>query len=110
MKIEGSIALVTGANRGLGAAFCRTLLDRGATKVYAAARDLQRLDHDGVVPVELDVAHVGDRVRRRGDRSVSVQHRRRRPDQRREFSTEGQTQSRPSTREDHYRNVLKQLE
>jgi NAD(P)-dependent dehydrogenase (short-subunit alcohol dehydrogenase family) len=42
MKIEGSIALVTGANRGLGAAFCRTLLDRGATKVYAAARDLQR--------------------------------------------------------------------
>jgi NAD(P)-dependent dehydrogenase (short-subunit alcohol dehydrogenase family) len=40
MKIGGSIALVTGANRGLGAAFCRTLLDRGATKVYAAARDL----------------------------------------------------------------------
>jgi hypothetical protein len=28
MKIEGSVALVSGANRGLGAAFCRTLLDR----------------------------------------------------------------------------------
>lgn len=28
MKIEGSVALVTGANRGLGAAFCRTLLER----------------------------------------------------------------------------------
>ena len=40
MKIEGSVALVTGANRGLGAAFCRTLLDRGAAKVYAGARDL----------------------------------------------------------------------
>ena len=38
MKIEGSVALVTGANRGLGAAFCRTLLERGATKVYAGAR------------------------------------------------------------------------
>ena len=35
MNIEGSVALVTGANRGLGAAFCRALLDRGATKVYA---------------------------------------------------------------------------
>ena len=35
MNIEGSIALVTGANRGLGAAFCRTLLERGAAKVYA---------------------------------------------------------------------------
>jgi NAD(P)-dependent dehydrogenase (short-subunit alcohol dehydrogenase family) len=60
MKIEGSVALVTGANRGLGAAFCRTLLDRGATKVYAAARDLQTLDHDGVVPVQLDVTSATD--------------------------------------------------
>ena len=60
MKIEGSVALVTGANRGLGAAFCRTLLDRGATKVYAAARDLERLDDDGVVPVELDVTSASD--------------------------------------------------
>ena len=60
MKIEGSIALVTGANRGLGAAFCRTLLDRGAAKVYAAARDLEALDHDGVVPVQLDVTSAAD--------------------------------------------------
>ena len=29
MNIEGSVAIVSGANRGLGAAFCRTLLDRG---------------------------------------------------------------------------------
>ena len=39
MKIEGSVALVTGANRGLGAAFARGLLAAGAAKVYAAARD-----------------------------------------------------------------------
>ena len=39
MKIQGSVALVTGANRGLGAAFARALLAAGAAKVYAAARD-----------------------------------------------------------------------
>ena len=60
MNIEGSVALVTGANRGLGAAFCRALLARGATKVYAAARDLGTLEHDGVVPVQLDVTSAAD--------------------------------------------------
>lgn len=39
MDIERSVALVTGANRVLGAAFCRVLLDRGATTVYGGARD-----------------------------------------------------------------------
>jgi NAD(P)-dependent dehydrogenase (short-subunit alcohol dehydrogenase family) len=39
MKLRGSIALVTGANRGLGLAFTQALLDAGAAKVYAAARD-----------------------------------------------------------------------
>ena len=29
MKIDGSVALVTGANRGLGAVFAGALLDRG---------------------------------------------------------------------------------
>ncbi|MEI8322872.1 MAG: short-chain dehydrogenase, partial [Actinomycetes bacterium] len=38
MKIAGSVVLVTGANRGLGAEYVRQLLDRGAAKVYAAAR------------------------------------------------------------------------
>lgn len=39
MKIEGSIALVTGANRGLGKALVAALVEAGAAKVYAAARD-----------------------------------------------------------------------
>ena len=39
MKIAGATALVTGANRGLGLAFTRALLERGAAKVYAGARD-----------------------------------------------------------------------
>jgi NAD(P)-dependent dehydrogenase (short-subunit alcohol dehydrogenase family) len=35
MRIQGSVALVTGANRGLGAAFARGLLAAGAAKVLA---------------------------------------------------------------------------
>ena len=39
MKIENSVVLVTGANRGIGLAFARALLARGARKVYAATRN-----------------------------------------------------------------------
>jgi len=38
MKIAGSVALVTGANRGLGRACAGELVRRGAAKVYGAAR------------------------------------------------------------------------
>ena len=55
MNIQGSIALVTGANRGLGAAFARELLAAGAAKVYAAARNPSTITEPGVVPVRLDV-------------------------------------------------------
>ena len=55
MKIPGSTALVTGANRGLGLAFARGLLEAGAAKVYAAARDPASVTLPGVVPVQLDV-------------------------------------------------------
>ena len=37
MKVAGSIALVTGANQGLGLASAKALLEMGALKVYAAA-------------------------------------------------------------------------
>ena len=33
MKIDNAVALVTGANRGIGLAFTRALLARGARKV-----------------------------------------------------------------------------
>jgi NAD(P)-dependent dehydrogenase (short-subunit alcohol dehydrogenase family) len=39
MNIEHSVVLITGANRGIGLAFAHALLERGARKVYAAARD-----------------------------------------------------------------------
>ena len=57
MKIQGPVALVTGANRGLGSAFVRALLAGGASKVYAAARDPASITQPGVVPVKLDVTH-----------------------------------------------------
>jgi len=56
MNIKGSIALVTGANRGLGRALVSALLDGGAAKVYAAARDEKTLAvrDSRVVPLTLD--------------------------------------------------------
>jgi len=55
MKIKGSVAFVTGANRGLGRAFAQALLDAGAKKVYAAARDPASVSLPGVHPIKLDV-------------------------------------------------------
>ena len=55
MKIENAVVLVTGANRGLGLAFTRELLARGARKVYAAARDPSTLTQPGVEAMRLDV-------------------------------------------------------
>ena len=56
MKIENATAFVTGANRGIGARFVEALLDRGAAKVYAAARDTSNLPSDPrIVKVALDI-------------------------------------------------------
>jgi NAD(P)-dependent dehydrogenase (short-subunit alcohol dehydrogenase family) len=60
MHIKSSVALVTGANRGLGLAFARALLERGARKVYAASRDPSAIALPGVVPVRLDVTRSED--------------------------------------------------
>jgi NAD(P)-dependent dehydrogenase (short-subunit alcohol dehydrogenase family) len=55
MDITGSIALVTGANRGLGRQFAQQLLERGATKVYATSRRPELIDVPGVEVLRLDV-------------------------------------------------------
>src|SRR5262249_1934554 len=58
--VEGTVALVTGANRGIGAAFVSGLLEAGAQRVYAAARDPQTLatlaQRDArIIPIALDI-------------------------------------------------------
>jgi NAD(P)-dependent dehydrogenase (short-subunit alcohol dehydrogenase family) len=74
MKVEGAVALVTGANRGLGAAIAQGLLDSGAT-VYGAARDPATIANDRLVPVRLDVTNdddVADAARTCRDVSIVV--------------------------------------
>jgi NAD(P)-dependent dehydrogenase (short-subunit alcohol dehydrogenase family) len=61
MRIDGSVALVTGANRGLGRAFARELVSRGAARVYGAARNPAAVTEPGVTPVALDITDA-DRV------------------------------------------------
>jgi len=61
MKIENSVVLVTGANRGIGRTFVAELLKRGAGKIYIAARDTTSLGEllksgdTRLVPLPLDV-------------------------------------------------------
>jgi NAD(P)-dependent dehydrogenase (short-subunit alcohol dehydrogenase family) len=57
MKIENCVALVTGANRGLGKSFVQVLLAAGAAKVYAGARNPRSVivTDNRIVPVKLDI-------------------------------------------------------
>lgn len=61
MEIQGKTILVTGANRGIGKAISETLLDEGASKLYAAVRDpksaapLVEKYGDRVVPLAFDL-------------------------------------------------------
>ena len=59
--LNGAVALVSGANRGIGRVFVQELLHAGAARVYAGARDPQSLADlwradARVVPLQLDVA------------------------------------------------------
>jgi len=64
-RIEGTVALVTGANRGIGRALTEALLMRGVGKIYATARNpeaLRTLRDARVVPLQLDVTDA-DQIR-----------------------------------------------
>lgn len=54
MRIDGAIALVTGANRGLGRAIAGRLVARGA-RVYGGVRSPGDPAAPGVTPVPLDI-------------------------------------------------------
>jgi NAD(P)-dependent dehydrogenase (short-subunit alcohol dehydrogenase family) len=81
MSLEGQTVLVTGANRGLGAAFVDVAVTRGAARVYASARRPETcaalVERHGsvVVPVELDVAsadHIARAARDCADTTLIV--------------------------------------
>lgn len=58
---EGKVAFVSGSNRGIGKAITIELLEKGAQKIYAGARNLDSLNElkeqyrDRLIPTTLDV-------------------------------------------------------
>ena len=74
-RIEGAVALVTGANRGIGRALTEALLTRGVKKVYATARNpeaLRALRDERLVSLRLDVTDV-DQIRAAGEAASDVE-------------------------------------
>lgn len=58
MEFKNKIIFITGANRGIGAALVTECLQRGATKIYAAARDTSKLSKNlKIIPVQLDITN-----------------------------------------------------
>ncbi len=81
MNLSGAVALVTGANRGIGKRFVDELATRGVTKIYAAVRDLDSLkdvkEPSGVsiVPLTLDVtkrSHIAAAAKAADDVTVLI--------------------------------------
>ncbi|WP_298259426.1 SDR family oxidoreductase [Bradyrhizobium sp.] len=59
--IKGSVVLITGATGAIAKALIAELKARGATKIYAAARDISPLAaSSGVVPIKMDVTSDAD--------------------------------------------------
>ena len=59
--IKGSIVLITGATGAIAKALIAELKSRGASKIYAAARDISGLTaSDGLVPLKMDVTSDGE--------------------------------------------------
>lgn len=61
--ISNKTILVTGANRGIGKVLVETFVEHGATKVYAAVRNLESASPlvekygDKVVPIQIDLGN-----------------------------------------------------
>lgn len=79
--IKTTVALVTGSNRGIGRAITTALLDAGAARVYAGARDPKTVQDlvetygERVTPIELDVtddAQVDDAAKAASDVNLLI--------------------------------------
>ncbi len=63
MNIQESVALVTGANRGIGKAYVEALIQAGVRRVYVAARNADTLSNvvaiapDRIIAIALDVTN-----------------------------------------------------
>ncbi|MFD7568111.1 SDR family oxidoreductase [Streptomyces tendae] len=74
MELKNAVAVVTGANRGLGRHLAAQLVDRGA-KVYGAARRPETVDVPGVIPLRMDVtdeASIREAVRVASDTTLLI--------------------------------------
>lgn len=74
-SLNGAVVLVTGANGGIGTHFVHEALARGASKVYATARNPRAWDDKRIVPLVLDVtdhASIQAAVAAAGDVTVLI--------------------------------------
>ncbi|GAA4590377.1 SDR family oxidoreductase [Planotetraspora phitsanulokensis] len=74
-SLNNATVLVTGANGGLGTALVQAALERGAARVYAAARNPKDWDDTRVVPLRLDLtdpASIDRAAGEAGDTTVLV--------------------------------------
>lgn len=57
MEVAGQVALISGANRGIGRQFLLEMLDRGFSKIYACVRRPEEFDLNDprVLPIRLDL-------------------------------------------------------
>ena len=66
MKIQDSIVLITGANRGIGKAYAEEFLKQGAQKIYLGVRDTGSVtdfvaqNPDVLIPLKFDVTNNED--------------------------------------------------